>query len=321
MLSLTPVAHGPERCLALPAPAKLNAFLHVTGRRPDGYHEIESLFLPLDLADEVDLERRSDGRIVREGDLTGPEDEDLAVRAARLLQAEAQALEPARPLPGVTLRVIKRIPVGAGLGGGSSDAATTLIGLNRLWQLGLARTRLAALGLRLGADVPFFLGTGPAFVQGIGERLQPVAFPVVHAVVAYPGVPVATREIFSAPELTRDHKPTTIAGFSAMAADWGRAPLDGSNDLEAVARARCPAVGASLARLAAFGPARMSGSGSAVFCACAGPERAAAIWAELQAELQADLRADLQGTLGPGAQAWAVRTLAELPLAAWLEGA
>ena len=206
---------GPRCFLGLPAPAKLNLFLHVLGRRPDGYHEIESVFVPLDLCDTVDMEMRTDGRIVREGDLTGPQEADLAVRAARALQEHAASAQGHAALAGVTLRVQKRIPVGAGLGGGSSDAATTLIGLNRLWNLGLGRPALAGLARGLGADVPFFLGGGAAFVKGIGEQCQPLDLPQAWYVLVYPQVHVSTAEIFSDPKLTRDGKQTTIAGFSA----------------------------------------------------------------------------------------------------------
>ncbi len=171
-----PAPAWPRQFLGLPAPAKINLFLHVLARRPDGYHEIQSAFVPLDLCDVVDLTARDDDRIVRDGDLTGPVDDDLAVRAARALQAAARADPGAAPRRlGASVRVEKHIPVGAGLGGGSSDAATTLIGLNRLWDLNLPRATLQALARTLGADVPFFLGQGTAFVEGTGERCTPGA--------------------------------------------------------------------------------------------------------------------------------------------------
>jgi 4-diphosphocytidyl-2-C-methyl-D-erythritol kinase len=302
---------GPRCFLGLPAPAKLNLFLHVLGRRADGYHEIQSVFVPLDLCDTLDVETRDDGRIVREGDLTGPPEADLAVRAARALQAHAVAAGAGAP-PGATLRVEKRIPVGAGLGGGSSDAATTLIALNRLWNLRLERPALAALARGLGADVPFFLGAGPAFVEGIGERCSPIALAPAWYVLVYPQVHVSTAEIFADPKLTRDSKQTTIAGFSAAlhAPPQGEpraAALFGSNDLEAVVRSRFAAVDAALRLLGecAAAPARMSGSGSAVF---SGPASAAAAQ-----EVLAQVRARMPA----GWSAWALAGLDALPLAEW----
>jgi 4-diphosphocytidyl-2-C-methyl-D-erythritol kinase len=333
------------RCfLGLPAPAKLNLFLHILGRRPDGYHEIESVFVPLDLCDTVDMELRTDGRIVREGDLTGPEDGDLAVRAARALQKHAAAALPGAAT-GVTLRVQKRIPVGAGLGGGSSDAATTLIGLNRLWRLGLDRPALAALARGLGADVPFFLGGGAAFVSGIGEQCAPVALPAAWYVLVYPQVHVSTAEIFADPKLTRDSKQTTIAGFSAALRGPGltdyalgavvgnvagdvsgntarnaagnsaansaekKAEIFGRNDLEAVVRARFSAVDEALCLLDRCGgpgsAARMSGSGSAVFRVLDGTAPAHALLEAVRAQVPA------------GWSAWAVAGLPALPLAQW----
>jgi 4-diphosphocytidyl-2-C-methyl-D-erythritol kinase len=318
----TPGLTLPRCYLGLPAPAKINHFLHVLGRRADGYHEIQSVFVPIDLCDTLDLELRTDGRIVREGDLTGPESADLAVRAAQVLQEYATAAGatggPGKSTPqGVTLRVEKHIPVGAGLGGGSSDAATTLIALNRLWNLRLARPVLAALARSLGADVPFFLGSGPAFVEGIGEQCSPVAVPPAWYVLVYPQVHVSTAEIFSDPKLTRDHKRTTIAGFSAaLHARLGTdaAPvLYGANDLEPVVRNRYPAVDVavrlldqcSLMPALARGSARMSGSGSAVFCEVASAADAQTVLAGARAQLPV------------GWSAWVVAGLAQLPLAEW----
>jgi len=288
--------------LGLPAPAKLNLFLHVTGRRDDGYHELQSLMVPISLADTIDFESRDDGRIVRNGDLVGPVEADLCLRAARLLQATAGAAF------GVEIAVQKRIPAGSGMGGGSSDAATTLLALNRLWNLRLPRERLAALALQLGADVPFFLGRGAAFVEGIGERLTEVVLPRQHAAVIWPQVHVSTAEIFSAPELTRSTKALRIADFSALrdnaARDVGMPPqgLFGGNDLEPVARRRYPPIGAALDHLARHGQARMTGSGSAVF-------------ALLPSREEAQQAVEM---LPPGWTGWAVETLEELPLAAWL---
>jgi len=287
--------------LGLPAPAKLNIFLHVTGRRADGYHELQSLMVPIALADTLDFELRSDGKITRSGDTVGPLDADLCLRAARLLQqASGSSL-------GVDIAVEKCIPAGSGMGGGSSDAATTLLALNRLWQLGWSRERLASLGLRLGADVPFFLGTGPALAEGIGEWLTSFDWPVRWYAVIHPQVSVSTAEIFSAPELTRSRKALTIADFSALRDNAVRSEsvaghtLFGANDLEPVARRRHAAVEAAIAHLAQFGPARMTGSGSAVF---------AAMMSESAAQ-------EAVSQLPAGWQGWAVEGLAELPLAAW----
>lgn len=299
----------PRHYLGLPAPAKLNLFLHVLGRREDGYHEIESVFVPVDLCDTLDLVARRDGDIVREGDLTGPPHADLAVRAAQALLAHARALG-LPPPPGVTLRVEKRIPVGAGMGGGSSDAATALLGLNRLWNLRLSRATLARLARGLGADVPFFLGCGPAFVQGVGERCAPLALAPRSYVVVYPQVHVSTAEIFADPKLTRDTKPTTIAGFSA-ALQLGAAPGEavlagfGANDLQDVVRRRFAPVDQALRLLDQLGPARMSGSGSAVFVAAADATQARQ-WLQ-----------GLRASLPQGWSAWALSSMAALPLADW----
>jgi len=285
--------------LGLPAPAKLNLFLHVTGRRADGYHELQSLMVPVTLADTLDFELRPDGRIERRGDLTGPLDSDLCLRAATMLQqASGTAL-------GAAITVDKRIPTGSGMGGGSSDAATTLLALNRLWKLGWPRDRLAALGLRLGADVPFFLGAGSAFAEGVGERLTPVAWPTAWFAVIYPQVSVSTAEIFSSTELTRSTKALTIADFSALRDNADRrgkqAQLIGANDLEPVVRSRYAEVEAAIAWLGRFGPARMTGSGSAVFAALPSKDAAQEAASELPV----------------GWQGWAVRSLVEHPLVQW----
>lgn len=280
--------------LALPAPAKLNLFLHVLGRRADGYHELQSAFVPIDLADLLDFERRDDGRIERTGDVVGDPAGDLALRAARALQQASGTHF------GVAINVEKRIPAGSGMGGGSSDAATTLIALNRLWELEWPRARLAQLAPSLGADVPFFLGAGPAFVEGIGERLTALAMAPRHYAVVHPQVAVSTREIFTDPGLTRDTKATIIAAFSAAQETLSRT-LFGANDLEPVARRRFQAVDDAIRHLERFGPARMTGSGSAVFMPAADPTQAAAAIADLP----------------PGWQGWAVRSLKEHPLAVW----
>jgi 4-diphosphocytidyl-2-C-methyl-D-erythritol kinase len=175
-----------DRALALPAPAKINLFLHVLGRRTDGYHELQTVLCLIDLADWVDIERRDDGQVRRTGDVIGAPDDDLALRAARLLQQRTGTRH------GADISITKRIPAGAGLGGGSSDAATTLIALNRLWGTGLDRAQLAELGLALGADVPFFVHGRNAFAEGRGERLSPVAVEAAHYPVIWPQVHVST---------------------------------------------------------------------------------------------------------------------------------
>lgn len=264
--------------LIMQAPAKINLFLHVVGRRPDGYHLLQSAFEFIDWADEITIDRLDTPDIIREGDLLGPVAEDLAVRAAAALQALPRWAACGRP--GARIRVHKSIPAGAGLGGGSSDAATTLIGLNRLWKLDLSDTELSAIGLRLGADVPFFLFGQPAFAEGVGEQLQPLAWIPRWLVVVVPACTVPTASIFQAPELTRDSKASKIADFAQLATksvwEFGR------NDLEPVTRARFPDVGRVLDQLTlaaasediASGAVRMSGSGGAVFCTT--PDQASA---------------------------------------------
>ncbi len=254
---------------AYPAPAKLNLFLHVVGRRADGYHLLQSVFRLIDRADTVHLELRDDGRVVREGELPGvPEDRDLTVRAARLLQAHAPADA------GVSIRLDKVLPMGGGLGGGSSDAATVLLALNRLWQLNLPRETLQQLALQLGADVPVFVFGQTAFAEGVGEILHPASAPPAWYVVLMPPVQVPTAAIFAAPELTRNTPPLKIAPFSAgmgHATLYGfqpvesRSPLVGRNDLQPVVIDRYPEVARHLEWLAQFGEARMTGSGACVF--------------------------------------------------------
>lgn len=234
-----------------PAPAKLNLFLHVVGRRADGYHLLQSVFRFIDRCDAVHLTLRDDGRVVREGELPGvPEDADLTVRAARLLQAHAPAGA------GVGIRLEKVLPMGGGLGGGSSDAATVLLALNRLWQVNLSREALQAIALQLGADVPVFVFGQTAFAEGIGEVLRPVEVPPAWYVVLTPPVAVPTAAIFAAPELTRNTPALKIAAFSAGT---------GRNDLQPVVVKRYPEVAHHLDWLGQFGDARMTGSGACVF--------------------------------------------------------
>jgi 4-diphosphocytidyl-2-C-methyl-D-erythritol kinase len=242
-----------EHLLTCPAPAKLNLFLRVVGRRSDGYHLLQTLFRFLEWGDTLHFTQRADGAIMRVSDLPGvPAEQDLVVRAARLLQAETGCRL------GVEIGVDKRLPLGGGLGGGSSDAATTLIALNRLWSLGLSRSTLQGLGLRLGADVPVFIFGQSAFAEGIGEELQAVSLPPAWYVVLQPATGVATAAIFAAPELTRDSKPIKMQGFSAG---------PGKNDLQPVVCKRHPEVARQLEWLQQFAAAGMTGSGACVFAA------------------------------------------------------
>jgi 4-diphosphocytidyl-2-C-methyl-D-erythritol kinase len=237
---------------AWPAPAKLNLFLHITGRRADGYHALQTVFQFLDFGDTLTFTVRDDGAVRRAG--AGPAgvaaEDDLTVRAARALQRHA-----GRRL-GCDIRLDKRIPLGGGLGGGSSDAATTLVALNRLWGLGLPPAELARLALALGADVPVFVHGHAAWAEGVGERLRPVLPPEPWYLVVTPDCAVDTREMYGAPELPRATPRVTWDDFAA-----GRT----HNDFEGIARARYPAVAAALDWAGRFGRARLSGSGASVF--------------------------------------------------------
>lgn len=263
----------------LPAPAKLNLFLHVVGRRPDGYHCLESVFRLVSLADTISIELRTDGVISRASSIADqiPEAGDLAVRAALALQAATGSSL------GAHLVIHKRVPTGGGLGGGSSDAATVLLALNRLWRTGLRREALMRLGLQLGADVPFFLFGQNAFVQGVGEQLVPVSLPDMSYIIFCPQISVPTVAVFTDPDLTRNTEPVKIEDFSGhdrfiAASQKNPGPSDalwrsgvsgdgfGNNDLEDVAVRLFPAVGQAKDWLAAQGiSARMTGSGSCFF--------------------------------------------------------
>jgi 4-diphosphocytidyl-2-C-methyl-D-erythritol kinase len=235
-----------------PAPAKLNLMLHIVGRRPDGYHELQTVFQLIDLCDRIRITVREDGMIRRpQGPAGVPEDDDLVVRAARALQQASGT-----PL-GADLEVSKVIPMGGGLGGGSSDAATTLVALNAMWRAGLGSEQIAAIGGKLGADVPVFVHGASAWAEGVGERLTPLGMPGESwYLVIFPGVAVPTAAVFQAPELTRNSPPTTMRGFLETG---------GRNDCEAVVRARFPAVAEALDWLARHAPARLTGTGSCVF--------------------------------------------------------
>lgn len=253
-----------------PAPAKLNLFLHITGRRPDGYHTLQTLFQFLDIHDQLRFEITNDRRIMRATDLPGvPQDQDLCVRAARRLQAASGTVL------GAVIHLEKRLPAGGGLGGGSSDAATCLLALNELWNCGLTRSELAILGLELGADVPVFVQGRAAWAEGVGEVLTPVEVPEHWFVVLVPPVTVSTAQVFAAYDrelhLTPSRAAITIRDFRA-----GRS----QNDLESVVRRLVPQVDNALKWLADFGPARMTGSGACVFLPVADEMAGAAILAQ-----------------------------------------
>ncbi|WP_217283916.1 4-(cytidine 5'-diphospho)-2-C-methyl-D-erythritol kinase [Aquabacterium terrae] len=271
----------------VPAPAKLNLFLHVVGRRADGYHLLQSIFVLLDWCDTLHFELRADGALARH-DLGAvlPAD-DLSLRAARALQQASGCTL------GADISVLKNVPWGAGLGGGSSDAASTLLALNRLWGLHWPRERLQTLALKLGADVPFFVGGRNAFVEGIGERLTPIALPRQWFALVKPPQPVATAAIFASPLLRRDSDAAIVVDFLAdtqlmqwlSGAEAGAAAMTtmswGRNDLQAAAEDHCPEVAQAARWLEArFGNSRMSGSGSAVFARAGAGDQPVATWGE-----------------------------------------
>ena len=271
---------------AWPAPAKLNLFLHVVGRRADGYHLLQTVFCFIDRSDLLHFSPRTDGRIVLATPTPGvAPDNDLTVRAARLLQAATGCRQ------GATIRLDKRLPMGGGLGGGSSDAATALLALNHLWQTGLARPALEKLGLQLGADVPVFIHGHNTFAEGVGEAFSDVDLPPATYLVLHPAVNVPTGTIFGAPELRRDSAPIRPA-------DWRHG--EGHNDLEAVACAHFPAVAEHLAWLRQYAPqAMMTGSGACVFAGFADYASAEAVFRQLPR----------------GMNGWLAAGLAEHPLA------
>ena len=272
--------------LCVPAPAKVNLFLHVTGRRADGYHLLETLLVAIDVGDTITLTRRDDGAIARTTEVPGvAAANDLAVRAAAALkQASGSSF-------GVDIALTKRVPVGGGMGGGSSDAASVLLALNRLWETDVRRDELMRIGLALGADVPFFLQGEPALARGVGEALTPVSLPPMWIAVIVPSVAVATAAIFAAPELTRN---SPSAKRDVCSEGYGH------NDLESVASARFPEIMGALEHLRERSPAaRMTGSGSCVFAPFAD---------------EAEARAAV-GAKPPGMRGFVARTLARHPLA------
>ena len=283
------------------APAKLNTFLHVVGRRTDGHHLLQSLFVLIDWADTLHFERRSDGQLRRHDLSVALPADDLCLRAARALQVASGTT------CGADISIAKQVPWGAGLGGGSSDAATTLLALNRLWGLRWSRAQLHALGVTLGADVPFFIGGDNAWVEGIGELLTPVAVPAQTFVLIKPAVSIETRAIFSHPQLVRDTPHAILEGFDANELLRLTAPADGvgwgRNDLQAVAGLLHPEVREAAALLqSCYGNSRMSGSGSVVFARVAS---------------QAGLMPALDGILPPGWVARICRSLPQHPLRDW----
>ena len=238
------------------APAKINLFLHIVGQRADGYHLLQTVFRLIDRYDIIHLKPTANNAIKRVNEIAGvPEAEDLCIRAAKLLQQHTGCNR------GVEMYVEKNIPMGAGLGGGSSDAATVLLALNRLWQLNLSRTTLLSLGLKLGADVPFFIYGTNAWAEGIGERLQPISLHEAYYVVLTPDSHVSTAKIFANKQLTKNTIPKTMSDFSGT----GNLKDEFTNDLEKIVCNNYPAVSECLTWLKQFGDARMSGSGASVF--------------------------------------------------------
>ena len=280
-----------------PAPAKLNLFLRITGRRADGYHTLQTVFRLLEWGDGIHLRSREDGVIARVG--AGAEGvsevDDLMVRAAKILQEESNGHQ------GADIGIEKKIPMGGGFGGGSSDAATVLVVLDRLWNLNLGIDRLAALGLQLGADVPVFVHGHNAWAEGVGDELTAVDLPPAWYVVASPDVHSATAALFQAPDLTRNAAPAKIAGFLSGSSPSG-AVLD--NAFEPVLRRREPAVEALFAQLARIGRPRLTGSGSGCFVEFADRESAEAALASLP----------------PGLHAWLARGADRSPLLDAMEG-
>lgn len=259
-----------------PAPAKLNLFLHVVGRREDGYHLLQTVFTLIDRCDRLRFRVRDDGRVERDNVVPGvPPEQDLAVRAALLLK-EASGAE-----QGVDIEIEKAIPMGGGLGGGSSDAATVLMALDRLWETRFGAEALAELAAPLGADVPYFLHGMPAWAEGVGDRLTPIDLEPRWYLVLVPPVAVSTQAIFAAPELTRDTEPLKMEDFSARPGSE-----QFRNDLEPVVTARYPVVEQHLEWLRRRAPARMTGSGACVFAAFASREEAQAVAGELPASMQ-----------------------------------
>ncbi|WJF89956.1 4-(cytidine 5'-diphospho)-2-C-methyl-D-erythritol kinase [Paraburkholderia bonniea] len=286
---MTETPHSLRDC---PAPAKLNLFLHITGRRPDGYHALQTVFQLLDWGDTLHFTRRHDGRITRRTDVPGvTAEQDLTVRAAALLKQHTGTTA------GVEIEIDKRLPMGAGLGGGSSDAATTLLALNRLWQLDLPREVLQMLALKLGADVPFFIFGKNAFAEGVGEALQAVQLPPRYFLVVTPKVHVPTAAIFSEKSLTRDTKPIRITDFLGQQSFSSAWPDQfGHNDMQRVVAEKYAEVAQGLQwfdQVAPAAPARMTGSGASIFATYRSFDEAKLVQSRLPADWQSTVTASL----------------------------
>lgn len=252
------------KTLVLPAPAKLNLFLHIIGRRHDGYHLLQTVFQLLDYGDELTFSLREDQQIVCTGLEEVAAENNLIVKAAKLLQHMSDTSL------GIDIKLTKHIPIGGGLGGGSSDAATTLVALNHLWNLNLSKETLCELGLQLGADVPVFIHGKTAWAEGIGEQLTPLILPEKWFVVLVPNCSVTTKEIFSKTELTRDTSPITIRAFLTNSEIL-------KNDCETVVRKNYPSIDATLKWLEQFAPSKLTGSGSCIFATFEQKEQALAV--------------------------------------------
>lgn len=280
--------------LTLPAPAKLNLFLHITGRRPDGYHLLQTVFQLLDYGDELTFTLRNDHETNLHCDSVELADTDnLVMRAAQLLRQHTACSV------GIDIKLQKRIPTGAGLGGGSSDAATTLVALNALWQCGLTRSTLADLGLRLGADVPVFVHGHSAWAEGVGELLQPVSLPALYYLVLSPDCHVSTAMIFSHQQLTRDTRAIKMAAFLAG---------QSQNDCELLVRRLYPEVNAALEWLSQFAPARMTGTGSSIFAAFNDEASARDVLLKLPADLDGPLK-NIRGFVAKGVNESALNSI------------
>jgi 4-diphosphocytidyl-2-C-methyl-D-erythritol kinase len=312
---------GLRSLLDVPAPAKLNLFLHVVGRRADGYHLLQSPFVLIDWSDTLHFEARNDGRLARHDLAAELPADDLCLRAAQALQRASGTAK------GADISIVKRVPWGAGLGGGSSDAASTLLALNRLWGLNWTRARLAALGLALGADVPFFIGGQNAFVEGIGETLTPIDVPAMLFAVVKPLAAVSTRDIFTHPMLVRDTEPVILEGYlERLARGSGSTPKGESgterNDLQGAAEAVCTEVGQVARWLQArYGNSRMTGSGSAVF-ARLNPGMNPEVNPEVNPELGTAERFLVpfpESEMAPGWTGRVCRSLARHPLRGWAD--
>ena len=299
----------------VPAPAKLNLFLHIVGRRDDGYHLLQSMFVLIDWCDTLHFERRTDASLARHDLSAALPADDLCLRAARLLQAESGVTH------GVDISINKQVPWGAGLGGGSSDAASTLLALNRLWGLNWPLDKLLALGLKLGADVPFFLGGRNAWVEGVGERLTPLSITPQRFAVLKPAAGLETRVVFADHRLVRNTEAATIEGFTA--ATFGAVSLAeyGRNDLQPVAESSCSEVAQAADWLKSrYGNSRMTGSGSAVFAVCrteGGTEGGTESRTESGTEVEVDSQQVVPFALPEGWRSRMCKSLQQHPLAQW----